>query len=123
MLTKKIQEFKGKSATASSSKQKQIQLRPGYVEDEEAGKLPGTYYGPLANSVRQGEGLFVWDDGFLVQGTWQNNKLNGVCKILFTKSELPPAVDVADTTILAYNGPIKDDKLDGTGTLIQYEQV
>ena len=67
-----------------------------------------------------GNGRVTRDDGFVVEGTWKNDELNGFCKLHFKGDKLPKPIDPKEfnTTILSYSGYIVDNRLEGQGTAV-----
>lgn len=115
-LEKKIKEYEKKGLKKT---EKQLLIRPRLQEEGSQGQS-GVFYGGIAKDVKSGEGLFVWDDGYVVEGVWKNNMLQGSAKIFYTKSELPLVTDqtMVATILFAFSGTMKDNKLEGTGTML-----
>ncbi len=59
-------------------------------------------------------------DGFIVEGIWKDDELNGFARIMFTNQNLPKLLDPNSyaTTILSYEGYLKDSRLSGTGKVV-----
>lgn len=60
------------------------------------------------------------EDGFVVEGTWKKDELNGSVKIYFSKTELPEKGGSKSpaTSILSYCGKMKDNHLSGEGEVV-----
>lgn len=60
------------------------------------------------------------NDGFIVEGVWKEDELNGFARIMFTNQKLPKQLDPNSyaTTVLSYEGYLKNSRLDGTGKVV-----
>ena len=122
-LAAKLQQLQGRPG--AKVKAGTAQKRPRCFAKEKVPQLFGTYYGPLVKDKRSGEGLFVWDDGWVVEGTWKDDELHGFCRILFAGPEVPRPLDPkqANTALLAYAGHLRASRLDGEGTAVLYARL
>lgn len=55
-----------------------------------------------------------------MEGLWKEDELNGFGKIQYSKNDLPKLLDPKGpaATILAYEGYLKDSRLDGQGKAV-----
>ena len=59
-----------------------MNLRHGNGVFKTGGKEPITYHGQWVNDIKHGKGKLTYANGEQILGTWENDRLNGICRVL-----------------------------------------